>query len=157
MGILLGLAAIGLTWSVHAIEETFEHLPVRWWLRPAVGAVVVGIVGWVLPRTLGPGYANITQLLSAPHGTPLLAASAIASLALLKFLSWSISLGSGTSGGTLAPVFTIGGAVSAFLAIALLQLFPNLPIDVRVAALMGDGRHFRWRVPRFSDQRRIRL
>ena len=75
-----------------------------WW--PAIGAIAVGVCGYFSPRTLGVGYYNISDILSGTN-----AASFIAFLVLMKFISWAISLGSGTSGGTLAPLFTIGGGL----------------------------------------------
>src|SRR5205823_962270 len=61
----------------------------------------------------------------------------IAVLCLMKFISWSISLGSGTSGGTLAPLFTIGGGMGALLGAGAARMFPHAGVDVRVAALVG--------------------
>jgi CBS domain-containing protein len=81
---------------------------------------------------MGVGYDNIEKIVSAR-----LTLSALAALGLLKFLSWAISLGSGTSGGTLAPLFTIGGALGALLGAGLAFLFPQAGIDVRIAALVG--------------------
>jgi CBS domain-containing protein len=78
------------------------------------------------------GYYNISDILSAK-----LAIGAVAGLALWKFVSWSIALGSGTSGGTLAPLFTIGGAMGAVLGAGAGHLFPGAGVDVRIAALVG--------------------
>jgi chloride channel protein, CIC family len=55
----------------------------------------------------------------------------------MKFVSWAIALGSGTSGGTLAPLFTIGGGIGALLGVALVTVFPGLGVDVRITALVG--------------------
>jgi chloride channel protein, CIC family len=106
-----------------------------WW--PAVAGVVVGLVGWISPHTLGVGYDNITNILSGslPWRTLL-------ALALWKLTSWVVSLGSGTSGGTLAPLFTVGGACGALLGIAAVQLFPQAGFDSRVAALVGMAAMF---------------
>ncbi len=132
LGLLIGIGAVVITRSVYAVEHFCEHLPIHWMWRPALGAVVVGIIGYINPATLGPGYFNLDYLLS-DH--VLMGTAAL--LCLLKFVSWTISLGSGTSGGTLAPVFTIGGTLAAVLGIETLHLFPNCGIDLRVAALMG--------------------
>src|SRR5690606_22473123 len=59
-----------------------------------------------------------------------------------KFLSWAISLGSGTSGGTLAPLLTIGGALGALLGMATLQLFPGSEINMATCALVGMAAMF---------------
>jgi CBS domain-containing protein len=114
------------------VEDAFEKLPIHWMWWPAIGAVAVGVVGWILPSTLGVGYDNIDTILSAR-----LTVEAVALLGGLKFLSWAIALGSGTSGGTLAPLFTIGGALGALLGEGLRLLLPSAGIDVRIAALVG--------------------
>lgn len=106
LGAIMGVAAAGVTRGVYAVEDTFERLPIHWMWWPSIGAVAVGVIGWFAPRTLGVGYNNITDMLSDR-----LAIQTVLVLCSLKFLSWVIALGSGTSGGTLAPLFTIGGGL----------------------------------------------
>jgi CBS domain-containing protein len=101
-----------------------------WW--PAIGGLVVGIVGYFAPLTLGVGYTNIEDIVSG-H----LAVGALAFLCVMKFISWSIALGSGTSGGTLAPLFTIGGALGALAGFGAVAVAPQLGIDPRIAGLVG--------------------
>jgi len=97
-----------------------------------MGGLVVGAVGYVMPQTLGVGYTNITAVVSGQIGLV-----GLIGLCLLKLLSWSVALGSGTSGGTLAPLFTIGGALGGALGIAAVALAPWLHIDPRLAALVS--------------------
>jgi H+/Cl- antiporter ClcA/CBS domain-containing protein len=125
IGLLIGLAATVTTRAVYAIEDAFEKLPVHWMWWPAIGGLAVGVVGLFAPDTLGVGYVNIEHIVSG-H----MALGAVAILCSAKFVSWSIALGSGTSGGTLAPLFTIGGGIGALLGAAL-------GVDVRVAAVVG--------------------
>jgi len=132
LGLLIGLASVGITRLVYAIEDRFEELPIHWMYWPALGALVVGVMGYFAPRTLGVGYDNIEQIVSGR-----LAGSALLLLCLLKFISWSIYLGSGTSGGTLAPLFTIGGGLGAVLGGWVAAAFPQLGVDPRIAALVG--------------------
>nr|WP_276511030.1 chloride channel protein [Eoetvoesiella caeni] len=132
IGALLGLISVGVTHAVYGIEDAFEKLPVHWMWWPAIGAVVVGIVGYFAPLTLGVGYTNIEDILNGR-----LTFGALAFLCVMKFISWSVSLSSGTSGGTLAPLFTIGGALGAMAGIGLSLYFPGLGIDPRIAALVG--------------------
>jgi CBS domain-containing protein len=106
-----------------------------WW--PAIGAVAVGGVGYFFPRTMGVGYENISELLQNGLGL-----QALVLLGLMKFISWCVSLGSGTSGGTLAPLFTIGGCLGAAVGVATAAVAPQLGIDVRVAALVGMAAMF---------------
>ena len=136
VGALVGFASVLVTHSVYAVEDGFGKLPIHWMWWPAIGAVAVGVIGYFAPRTLGVGYDNITDLIS--NNLPL---SAMVGLCLLKFLSWTLSLGSGTSGGTLAPLFTFGSALGGIIGIGLAHFFPD-HIDVRVAALVGMAAMF---------------
>lgn len=131
MGALVGAISVGVTRLTYGIEDAFEHIPLHWMWWPAIGGLVVGIVGYWVPRTLGVGYDNIMLVLggSAGLGTMLV-------LCVAKLVSWSVALGSGTSGGTLAPLFTIGGALGGVLGIALATYAPALGVDPRMAALV---------------------
>jgi len=132
LGAVVGVASMLATRAVYAIEDAFEKLPLHWMWWPALGAVAVGVVGLVSPRTLGVGYTNIEDILSGRFvGMAMLAFCA------LKFVSWSVALGSGTSGGTLAPLFTLGGGLGSGLGLLATQLAPGLGVDIRVAALVG--------------------
>ncbi|MDQ2889803.1 MAG: chloride channel protein [Gemmatimonadota bacterium] len=132
LGAIVGVAAVFVTRSLYYVEEAFEKLPVHWMWWPAIGAIVVGVIGYFEPRTLGVGYDNISNILAGNF-----ADAVLISLVVLKFVSWSIALGSGTSGGTLAPLFTIGGGLGALLGIVCVHWFPGLGVDPRIAALVG--------------------
>ena len=111
LGAFLGLAAAGMSRMMYAFEDIFERLPLHWMWWPAVGGIGVGIGGLFFPQGLGVGYDNIAKLL---HGDAPLAL--ILGIILVKSLMWAFSLGSGTSGGVLAPLLMIGGAVGALTA-----------------------------------------
>jgi CIC family chloride channel protein len=132
MGIIIGFISLGLTKIVYQIEDTFEKLPVHWMWWPAIGGLAVGIIGYFAPHTLGVGYDNITNVLSG--NIPL---TLMLGLCFFKFLSWAIALGSGTSGGTLAPLLTIGGAAGGILGTVTLLFFPDAGISIPMAALVG--------------------
>ncbi len=132
VGAVVGFASIWVTKAVYLVEDLFEKLPIHWMWWPALGALVAGFIGWIDPRTLGVGYDNIDALVQGHFGI-----SVLISFGLLKFLSWVISLGSGTSGGTLAPLFMIGGSLGALIAYGLAAAFPGFGIDPRIAALVG--------------------
>ncbi len=132
LGALVGLVSVGVTRIVYGVEDAFEKLPVHWMWWPAIGGVVVGIVGYFAPLTLGVGYSNIEAIVSGRF-----AVGTLAFLCVMKFISWSIALGSGTSGGTLAPLFTIGGALGALAGFGLVAVAPQLGIDPRIAGLVG--------------------
>lgn len=137
MGAVIGLIAAFVTKSVYFIEDLFEKLPVHWMWWPAIGALAVGITGYFAPYTMGVGYSNISQLLSGNVSIQL-----ILGLCFLKFISWAISLGSGTSGGTLAPLLTIGGATGLGLGIIVTWLFPQVTINLPTCALIGMAAMF---------------
>lgn len=106
LGAVIGLFAAAITVSLYRIEDLFERLPIHWMWWPVIGAIFVGGGGLIDPRVLGPGYANIHSMLS---GDP--TSGAIILLLIAKSLVWLIALGSGTSGGVLAPLVMLGGAV----------------------------------------------
>jgi H+/Cl- antiporter ClcA len=137
IGALVGVAAVAVTKAVYAVEDGFARLPVHWMWWPALGAIPVGVIGIIAPRTMGVGYDNIEAMLS---GT--LAGKALALLCAWKLVSWMLSLGSGTSGGTLAPLFTIGGGLGAICAAGITVLAPSMGVDPRIGALVGMAAMF---------------
>ncbi|MBS1681735.1 MAG: chloride channel protein [Bacteroidetes bacterium] len=137
IGIVIGVLSVAITKIVYFVEDSFEKLPVHWALWPALGGIVVGIVGYYAPRTLGVGYSNITAVLT---GTMPL--KVLLSLCILKFISWAVSLGSGTSGGTLAPLLTMGAAAGALLGGVVTDFFPFAGVNVPLAALVGMAAMF---------------
>jgi len=137
VGVLVGALGVAVTKGLYRIEDAFERLPIHWMWWPALGGIVVGIMGYLSPKTLGVGYENISQLLD---GT--LAGQALLILVVCKLISWSVALGSGTAGGTLAPLFTIGGGAGVLVGTATAALLPSLGIDPRVAGLVGMAAAF---------------
>ena len=136
LGAVVGVGSVLVTRLTYGIEDVFERLPIHWMWWPAIGGLAVGVIGYAVPQTLGVGYANIEAILSG-HVT----LTFLVVLCVAKLASWSIALGSGTSGGTLAPLFTIGGAFGAAAGIAL-GAVPGLHVDPRVAALVGMAAMF---------------
>jgi CIC family chloride channel protein len=108
LGAVMGFVAAGMSRMMYAFEDMFERLPIHWMWWPALGGLGVGIGGLFFPRGLGVGYDNISQLLQGRAPIAL-----IMGILLAKSLMWAFSLGSGTSGGVLAPLLMIGGAVGA--------------------------------------------
>ncbi len=137
IGIFTGFLSLGITKIVYWIEDAFEKLPIHWMWWPAIGGLAVGIIGFYAPHTLGVGYDNIKGILSGTWPLTL-----IFSLCFLKFLSWAIALGSGTSGGTLAPLLTIGGAAGSIIGMLILKQFPGSGITIPMAALIGMSAMF---------------
>jgi CIC family chloride channel protein len=132
IGAVVGVFSIFVTKAVYKIEDLFEKLPIHWMWWPAIGAIAVGVCGFFVPQTLGVGYSNISDLISNNFTVQFALI-----LCAVKFVSWSISLGSGTSGGTMAPLFTIGGGLGTVFGASALWLFPAAGVDLRIAALVG--------------------
>jgi chloride channel protein, CIC family len=130
LGALVGLIAAGMSRTMYAFEDMFEHLHVHWMWWPAIGGLGVGVGGLFFPRGLGVGYDNIAELL---HGNAPMAL--IVGILVAKSLMWAFSLGSGTSGGVLAPLLMIGGAVGA-----LAGHLAHAPVETQAFwALIGMG------------------
>ena len=132
VGTIAGLGSGLLTTMVYGFEDLFNKLPFHWMWWPAIGGLCVGIGGLIEPRVLGVGYETIYRLLRGDIVGP-----ALLGILLGKSLVWSIALGSGTSGGVLAPLLMMGGALGA----ALAQFIPlgdsGLWALIGMAAMMG--------------------
>jgi H+/Cl- antiporter ClcA/predicted transcriptional regulator len=132
IGLLVGFGSGFLTILVYWCEDLFLKVPIHWMWWPALGAVFVGLGGWFDPRVLGVGYGYIDGLLNG-H----ILGAAVLSLLCLKAVVWSISLGSGTSGGVLAPLLIIGGAMGVFVGQWVPAGDPGLWAAVAMAGMMG--------------------
>ena len=132
LGLLAGLASGLLTTLVYAFEDLFQKLPIHWMWWPAIGAVFVGIGGIIEPRVLGVGYETIHDLL---HGD--IIGPALIGLLIAKTLVWTIALGSGTSGGVLAPLLIIGGALGALAGTWIPLGDVSMWTLISMAAMMG--------------------
>ena len=131
-GIAAGLASGLLTMLVYACEDWFQRLPIHWMWWPALGALVVGLGGVIDPRVLGVGYETIHSLMRGE-----ILGTALIGLLVAKALVWSVSLGSGTSGGVLAPLLIIGGALGAAIGQWVPVGDPGLWAMVGMAGMMG--------------------
>ena len=132
VGIAAGLASGLLTTLVYFCEDVFSKLPLHWMWWPAIGGVFVGIGGWLDPRVLGVGYDTIHALLKGE-----LIGAAVVGLLIGKAVVWSIALGSGTSGGVLAPLLIIGGALGALEGRFIPFGDPGMWAMISMAAMMG--------------------
>jgi CIC family chloride channel protein len=113
-GLLAGALSAALTLAVYAAEDAFHKLPIHWMWWPALGGLAIGVGGLVFPEALGVGYDTIGALLQGDVPRHL-----ILGILLVKSTIWAISLGSGTSGGVLAPLLMMGGAIGGLEAMAL--------------------------------------
>ncbi|SPM37271.1 H+/Cl-antiporter ClcA [Mycobacterium rhizamassiliense] len=124
--------AIAATRLVYLAEDAFSRLPIHWMWWPAIGGLVIGAGGLIEPRALGVGYDVIDTLLTGRATLSL-----IVGILVVKTIIWSLSLGSGTSGGVLAPVFMIGGALGALVGQWLPEVFPGFWAILGLAAVVG--------------------
>ena len=132
VGIVAGLGSGLLTRMVYACEDLFAKLPIHWMWWPAIGGLCVGIGGLIEPRVLGVGYDTIHGLLRGEILGP-----ALLGILVGKSLVWSIALGSGTSGGVLAPLLMMGAALGAAESRLLPVGDPGLWALLGMAAMMG--------------------
>ena len=131
-GVGSGLLAVAATSLVYAAEDAFGRLPIHWMWWPALGGVVIGLGGLVEPHALGVGYDVIRSELDGSATLHL-----VLGILIVKTVIWAISLGSGTSGGVLAPVFMIGGALGALEAHVFPSVGPGFWALVALAGVVG--------------------
>src|SRR2546429_263151 len=113
-GLLAGCLSALLTLSIYKVEDRFQKLPIHWMWWPLVGGLAVGFGGMIFPQALGVGYVTIATLLQGAVTTKV-----ILGVLLVKWFIWAVSLGSGTSGGVLAPLLMMGGALGGLEAMFL--------------------------------------
>jgi len=137
LGVLCGMAAAGLSKLLYWTEDQFEKLPIDdlWW--PAIGALGLGIIGYFVPRVLGVGYDTIGDILNAR-----LALDVLLLVMIAKAVALVVSLGSGTSGGLLAPMFMSSAALGGAFALALNRIFPGAHLSPGAFALVAMGAVF---------------
>jgi chloride channel protein, CIC family len=114
VGVLAGALSALLTMSVYAAEDAFQRLPIHWMWWPAIGGLAIGLGGLIFPQALGVGYDTIGALLQGSVTTHV-----ILGVLFVKWFIWAVSLGSGTSGGVLAPLLMMGGALGGLEAMFL--------------------------------------
>jgi H+/Cl- antiporter ClcA/CBS domain-containing protein len=132
VGIAAGFGSGILTWLVYAFEDLFAKLPIHYMWWPVIGGLFVGLGGLVFPRSLGVGYDTIADLING-H----LVGGFLLGLAITKALIWAIALGSGTSGGVLAPLLIMGGSLGAIEAQWIHAGDTGLWAMISMAAIMG--------------------
>ena len=137
LGVVCGLAAVGFSKLLYWTEDQFGKLPIDelWW--PAIGALGLGVIGYFVPRVLGVGYDTIGDILNASLAWKLLLV-----VMLAKAIALVISLGSGTSGGLLAPMFMSSAALGGAFAIGIDHIFPGANLSPGAFALVAMGAVF---------------
>jgi chloride channel protein, CIC family len=133
-GIVCGLVAIPLSNSVYKCEDLFAKLPLHWMWWPAIGGVVVGVGGLVFPKALGVGYDVIGQLVSGDRTLHL-----VLGVLFVKWIIWAVSLGSGTSGGVLAPLMMIGAALGGVMSYGLPDMGPGFWALIGIGGILSGA------------------
>src|SRR5690606_12568366 len=137
LGILCGLLAVVISKGLFLVEAGFRRLPLAEFWHPVIGAVGFGVVGMVVPEVLGVGYDQIDSVLA---GTMTL--GALVTVGGAKLVAWWLALGSGTSGGTLAPVLLVSGAFGAVVGEVTLGFFPDSGLSIGAFALVAMAATF---------------
>jgi CIC family chloride channel protein len=132
VGVCAGFGSGLLTALVYWWEDLFLKLPIHWMWWPALGGLAIGLGGLVDPRVLGVGYEIIHGLMRGEF-----LVGALVGLFFAKGIIWSVALGSGTSGGVLAPLLMLGGAIGAVVGTLSGAGDPGLWAMVGMAAMMG--------------------
>jgi CIC family chloride channel protein len=131
-GILAGALSAVLTLGVYGAEDAFHRLKIHWMWWPAIGGLVIGIGGLIFPQALGVGYETIGALLQGDVPVKM-----IVGILLVKSVIWAVSLGSGTSGGVLAPLLMMGGALGGVEALIFPHEGPGFWPLVSMGAILG--------------------
>ncbi len=137
LGLLCGVLAVVIARGLFLVEAGFRRLPISEFWHPIIGALGFGLVGLMVPEVLGVGYDQIDAVLAGQ-----MAAGALAVLGGAKLVAWWLALGSGTSGGTLAPVLLISGSFGALVGQATLALFPDSGLSAGAFALVAMAATF---------------
>ena len=137
LGVLCGGAALGFSKMLYWVEDQFEKLPIHYMWWPAIGALGLGIIGYFVPRVLGVGYDTISDILNAK-----MLLGALLAVMVFKSAALAISLGSGTSGGLLAPMFMSSAAMGSAFAIIVDKIWPAANLAPGAFALVAMGAVF---------------
>ena len=137
LGVICGFAAVAFTKFLYWVEDLFDHLPVGDLWHPAIGGFFLGVIGFFIPRVLGVGYDTISDIL---HNN--LALKVLVLLMIFKALALVISLGSGTSGGLLAPMFMSSAALGGVFAMVINHFLPGAHLSPGAYALVAMGAVF---------------
>ncbi|HZR43609.1 MAG TPA: chloride channel protein [Ktedonobacteraceae bacterium] len=132
IGLLAGLLSALLTVAVYAFEDAFRLLPIHWMWWPAIGGLIIGLGGFIFPQALGVGYDTIGAMLQGN-----LPIQILLGILLVKSIIWSASLGSGTSGGVLAPLLMMGGALGGIMALFLPNEGAGFWVLISMGAILG--------------------
>jgi chloride channel protein, CIC family len=138
LGLLGGLLSAAFTKSLLKLRDRFLRLPRKtMWFQPAVGGVVVGLMGWFVPQTLGVGYSYVGQVLNGRMALKLMVL-----LLVLKLIGVVVSYASGNAGGIFGPALFLGAMLGGAVGSVAHNLFPGHVATAGAYALVGMGTTF---------------
>jgi len=133
LGMLCALVGIVYLYTMHGVEEhIFKKLRTPAYIKPALGGLVVGAIGFFVPQVLGQGY-GWSQLAMAGS----LSLGLVLTITLAKIVATSFTIGSGGSGGTFAPTVVIGGMLGTAVGLVLRSFWPGIAPNLPAFALVG--------------------
>jgi CIC family chloride channel protein len=134
VGVAAGFVALIFMRTLYWSEDFFDRIPIPEYSKAAVGGLMVGAIGIVLPNIFGVGYSTITSAL-----TDQLPLALLGMLLVAKILATAITIGSGGSGGVFAPSLFLGATTGGFLGSILHQWFPDATASSGAYALVTMG------------------
>jgi len=139
LGVIMGVVGLAMIRALFWIEDLFDHLPLKHALlwSPAIGALLLGVIGYFYPEVFGTGYDTIHAMLNDN-----LTVGKLLGVSIAKFWALTISLGSGTTGGVFAPSLIVGGGIGAGYAMAWRHVFPQFVSDPAFYSLVAMGAAF---------------
>ncbi|RMG62622.1 MAG: CBS domain-containing protein [Calditrichaeota bacterium] len=133
LGLVAGVIALLYIKVLYGTEDIFERLQIPGYVKPALGGLMVGLLGIFVPHIFGVGYGSMQTALSGK-----MALTTMVLLIFAKIIATSLSLGSGGSGGVFAPSLFIGTMVGGALGSVVHQIFPQFA-GPGAYALVGMG------------------
>ena len=137
LGLLAGMVSTILIRALYYMQDLFSEIPIHPVFKPALGGLAVGAIGLFYPRVLGMGYNVITDALNSQ-----LAFELLLILLFLKILAFSLTLGSGGSGGTIVPSLFTGAMLGGAFGTAANMFFPGMIAEPGAYAMIGMGAVF---------------
>ena len=131
LGVLSGLMGAALPVIFGTIHSFFDKMPLPFFVKPGIGGLLLGILALFLPQVLGIGYGWLQKAINGDLSGPLMLV-----LSLAKALAFSLTVGSGGSGGDFAPSLYVGGMLGGFVA-SLFDQPPAAYVVVGMASVFG--------------------
>jgi CIC family chloride channel protein len=132
LGVISALIAWLFIKVLYKSEDIFNSLEIPEYLKPAIGGLVIGLIGLYFPQIFGVGYGVIENTINKG-----IALGTIVTLVFLKIIATSVTLGSGGSGGIFAPSLFIGALLGEAFGKLISLIFPTIEIPPGAFALVG--------------------